>query len=173
MSVSVYKAEYREAPTAHNPHGEVKWDVVDPWLRAVNMVGGMELLSRVLGIHKLSLRARRRSLGLPPLPSGRIPERVLTEHERVVQKMMNEGYSYGQMAAKLGCGKNLIQARVTRVKEKEKLQAMYCTKCQGLGLEECIGCSQSNNKAQPSFSGAHFHVCSECHGKSVYMPEPR
>lgn len=140
----------------------IDWTEIDPWLKQITSKGTLAFLQKRFGVSKWALHFRRKELGLPALPKGRPLEKDFTERELAVKRLLDEGYMQSKIAQKLSLSVASVENAAVKIRQKEKLQALHCKTCDGLGV---VTCSTCDTKPRPHVS--HFHVCPDCKGDSV------
>lgn len=141
---------------------KIDWTEIDPWLRQITSKGTLAFLQKRFGVSKWALHFRRKELGLPSLPRGRPLEKDFTERELAVKRLLDEGYMQSKIAAKLKLSVASVENAAVKIRQKEKLQALHCKTCDGLGVVPCSQCRDSHGGLM-----RHFHVCPDCKGDSV------
>lgn len=153
-------------PAVGRAKPQVRWELVDPWLRRIKTYAALTMLERELRISRSSLAARRKEMGEPPLPRGRPREVKLTPYQEQVMKRIEEGATQAEMAREMGVSLQAVQDVVTKAEAKKELQkANGCAMCKGAGVMDCG--TDGRPRCQDGNNG-HQHVCVTCGGQSSY-----
>lgn len=132
---------------ARDAKGVIRWQFIDPWLRAASQSGDLVQLAAHLGLHKNTLAARRKAIGCGPLRLGRP---ATAQPFPPVQTATHGSPGFTDKE---------LRERILRERERAPVQGTHahhiatrCLTCTGLGLVK----SQADNRGH--------HVCDDCLG---------
>lgn len=130
---------------ARDSKGNIRWAFIDPHLRDCSEAGDLARLAEHLGLHKNTLAARRKSMGLGELPTG-----------RPVKWSPFAGATFDRDTTRPAFSDHELRERIKREREKSPPPGTHahhiatrCLACTGLGVT-------------PAPRG--HHVCDKCSG---------